>query len=199
MIGYLKGRVVASSPERVLLDVHGVGYEIQVPVSTFYEIERGAPADGGELALYIHTHVREDTLELFGFATEREKLLFERLISVSGIGPRLARVVLSGLAPDELISAVAAGDTARLARTPGVGKKTADRLVLELQDKMRELASELPDAAASSNRDDLVEALIGLGYRRGDAERVVSEAAGEQPDGAFHELLKASLHRLSGG
>jgi len=195
MIGYLQGVPLRSSPETVLLDVHGVGYELQIPLSTYYEIERRGGDD--PLGLFVHTHVREDSLELFGFWTEREKLLFEKLISVSGIGPRLARVALSGMSADELLAAIAGGDVQRLVSIPGIGKKTAERLVLELRDKVQGLASELPVTLAVSVDEDLVAALENLGYKRTHAERAVAAVHQENPDGAFHDLLRASLSRLS--
>lgn len=195
MIGYLKGVPVAVRPERLLLDVGGVGYELHIPLSTFYEIERAA--DGQPFGLHVHTHVREDALELYGFWSERERQLFERLIAVSGIGPRLARVILSGLPPDELLAALAAGDAARLARTPGIGKKTAERMILELQDKVQDLAGELPETGAADLAGDLVEALTALGYKAQESERAVAAAREAAPEAAFHELLRLALARLS--
>jgi holliday junction DNA helicase RuvA len=196
MIGYLRGALLTVSPERVLLDVQGVGYEVAVPLSTFYEIEkRGADTSVG---LFIHTHLREDGIALFGFWTEREKRIFERLIGVSGIGPRLARVILSGMPPDEFLAALAGGDLGRLSTIPGIGKKTAERLILELKDKMKELAAELPASTKASTSDpDVVSALVNLGYKPPQAERAVAEARRERPDAAFHDLLRASLNRLS--
>ncbi len=196
MIGFLRGTPLTVSPERVLLDVQGVGYEVAVPLSTFYEIEkRGGDAP---LGLFIHTHMREDGIALFGFWTEREKRIFERLIGVSGIGPRLARVILSGMPPDEFLSALAGGDLGRLSTIPGIGKKTAERLILELKDKMRELAAELPPSTQIASSDpDVVSALVNLGYKPPQAERAVAEARRERPEAAFHELLRASLNRLS--
>lgn len=197
MIGYLQGNLLRTTPERLLLDVQGVGYEVHIPLSTYYEIERRAA--GERIALFIHTQVREDDISLFGFWTEREKLLFERLIAVSGIGPRLARVALSGMAPDDLLAAIAGGDVGRLATIPGVGKKTAERMVLELKDKMRELAAELPErsAAAVPADQDVVSALVNLGYKSTLAERAVAEVRRERPEAAFNDLLRASLNRLS--
>jgi Holliday junction DNA helicase RuvA len=196
MIGFLHGQLLKATPERLLLDVQGVGYEVHIPLSTWYEIEKRRDEP---VRLFIHTHMREDGIALFGFWTEREKLLFERLIAVSGIGPRLARVALSGMAPDDLLGAIAAGDVARLATIPGVGKKTAERMVLELKDKMRELAAELPDAvaAAPGADQDVVSALVNLGYKSSLAERAVGEVRRERPEAAFNELLRASLNRLS--
>lgn len=196
MIGFLHGTVRRSTPERLLLDVGGVGYDIHIPLSTYYEIERLAAES--TVGLFIHTHVREDALDLFGFWSEREKLLFENLIAVSGIGPRLARVILSGMAPDELLASLASGDIARLATIPGIGKKTAQRMIVELKDRVQNLASELPEIAASAPlEDDLVLALLNLGYKEGEAQRVVAQARTENPDAASHELLRASLRKLS--
>ncbi len=195
MIGFLQGKLLAASPDRVLLDVGGVGYEIHVPLSTFSEIQREVA--GGSVGLYVHTHVRADAIELFGFHTEREKLLFEKLLGVGGIGPRLARVILSGMPPEQLIGALASGDTARLATIPGVGKKTAQRMVVELKDKAQKLAADLPPAATVSPEDDLVLAMVNLGYKPAEAERAVSRARAEHPDGDFQEILKASLKSLS--
>ena len=195
MIGYLQGKILRSSPERVLLDLHGVGYEVHIPLSTFYEIERVANAQ--PIGLYIHTHVRENAIELFGFWTEREKLLFQKLIAVGGIGPRLARVILSGMPPDELLAALASGDTARLATIPGIGPKTAQRMVVELRDRVQELAAGLSSRAATPVEDDLVQALVNLGYRQSEAERALAKAQQENPEAAFHELLRISLSTLS--
>jgi Holliday junction DNA helicase RuvA len=199
MIGWLAGKVVQAVPDRLILDVGGVGYQVAIPLSTFYELQK---ADAGAtVRLYIHTHVREDALALYGFWTERERELFERLIAVSGIGPRLAQVVLSGMAPDELIAALAAGDVARLVRIPGVGKKTAERMVVELRDKLQAWAAQLPAAratAASGGSDnDLVAALVNLGYKPSLAEGAVGAARKDAPDAAFHELLRLALRRLS--
>lgn len=196
MIGFLHGKVRRSTPERVLLDVRGVGYDVHIPLSTYYEIEK---LDTDSTAgLFIHTHVREDAIELFGFWSEREKLLFEKLIAVSGIGPRLARVILSGMAPDDLLTSLAAGDIARLATIPGIGKKTAQRMIVDLKDRVQELAAELPAAAAVAPlEDDLVLALVNLGYRETEAQRAVAQARTENPDAASHELLRASLQKLS--
>ncbi len=202
MIGLLSGTLLSIVPERVLLDVGGVGYEVAIPLSTFYELERAQAAGAGEkVRLFIHTHVREDQLALYGFATEREKTLFERLIQVSGIGPRLAQVVLSGMAPEDLIAALAASDVARLTRIPGVGKKTAERMVVELRDKVAALARELPAAAAvaagGGSDDELVAALVNLGYKPSQAQTAVGDARKSAPSAAFHELLRLALRRLA--
>ena len=196
MIGYLQGTLIQAAPDRLLLDVQGVGYEVHVPLSTWYEIEKRREE---KIRLFIHTHMREDGIALFGFWTEREKLLFERLIAVSGIGPRLARVILSGMPPEDLLGAIASGDLGRLATIPGIGKKTAERMVLELREKMRELAAELPEqsAAAVPADHDVVSALVNLGYKASQAERAVAEARREKPEAVFNELLRSSLNRLS--
>lgn len=194
MIGHLQGTVLRSSPERVLVDVQGVGYEVHIPLSTYYEIERAGP--GGAVRLFIHTHLREDGIALFGFWSEREKLLFEKLIAVSGIGPRLARVVLSGMAADDLLAALAAGDLGRLTTIPGIGRKTAERMVLELREKVRELAAELPGREAGAD-GDVVSALVNLGYKPAQAERAVADARRDRPAAPFQDLLRASLNRLS--
>jgi len=200
VIGHLRGRLARSTPERVLLDVGGVGYQLHVSLTTFSELDR--VGIGAEVALHVHTHVREDQLALYGFATEREKELFERLIAVSGIGPRLAQVVLSGMAPEDLIAALAASDLARLTRIPGVGKKTAERMVVELRDKVAALARELPSttaaiAAGGGSDEELVAALVNLGYKPAQAQAAVGEARKATPQAAFHELLRLALRRLA--
>ncbi len=199
MIGWLSGKVVQAVPDRLILDVGGVGYQVAIPLSTYYEIQKAEA--GATLRLFIHTHVREDALALYGFWSERERELFERLIAVSGIGPRLAQVVLSGMAPDELIAALAAGDVAKLVRIPGVGKKTAERMVVELRDKLQALAAQLPAARAAAatggSDNDLVAALVNLGYKPSLAEGAVGAARKDAPEAAFHELLRLALRRLS--
>ncbi|HEY0553755.1 MAG TPA: Holliday junction branch migration protein RuvA, partial [Thermoanaerobaculia bacterium] len=175
----------------------GVGYEVHIPLSTYYEIERRG---GGEpVGLHVHTHMREDGIALFGFWTEREKALFEKLIGVNGIGPRLARVILSGMPPEDLLEAIARGDLGRLGTIPGVGKKTAERIVLELREKMRALAAELPETAGAAPPadQDVVSALVNLGYKAALAERAVADVRREKPDAPFNDLLRASLNRLS--
>jgi Holliday junction DNA helicase RuvA len=200
VIAHLRGRLLALSPELAVVDVGGVGYAVQVPVTTYYELEKVGL--GGEASVFVHTHVREDALALYGFATERERQLFERLITVSGVGPRLARGILSGLPADDLLRALAAGDLPRLTRVPGVGKKTAERLVLELREKAIELAREVaatPAAAAAlpTGDDDLLGALVNLGYRRADAERALAEVKQATPDAGVPDLLRLSLRRLA--
>lgn len=198
MIGSLRGLPAALAPERLLLDVGGVGYAVQIPLSTFFELER-APA-GEPVRLFVHTHVREDQITLFGFWTEQELAIFERLIGVSGIGPRLAQVVLSGIPPAELVAALAAGDVRRLTTIPGVGRKTAERMIVELRDRMRELALTLPAPAtppAAGLDDDLLAALVHLGYKESAAQRAVTETRKELPEAPFPDLLRAALKRLA--
>lgn len=196
MIGFLKGTLLQCTPERALMDVRGVGYAVSIPLSTFYELEKVA-ADA-TVGLFIHTHVREDAIELFGFWNENEKVLFEKLIMVSGIGPKLARVILSGMASEQLVTALATGDTARLATIPGIGKKTAERMVVDLQDKVQALAQDLPEpVVADESEADLVQALVNLGYKESLAQRAVFQVKDQNPDAPFHELLRLSLQRLA--
>ncbi|MDR1988621.1 MAG: Holliday junction branch migration protein RuvA [Acidobacteriaceae bacterium] len=197
MIAHLRGRISSKGPSRVVVDVHGVGYDVMIPLSTFY----GLGEVGSDLSLRIHTHVREDALALFGFATALEQNLFERLIGISGIGPKLALAVLSGIEPRDLLRAIGHGDVARLTRIPGVGKKTAERIVLELKDKM----PVVEEAEASSGsvtepsvlRDDVLSALVNLGYHRPLAEKAVDVVVKTAPDGDFERTLKHALRELA--
>jgi holliday junction DNA helicase RuvA len=197
MIGHLRGRLLSVRPELVVIEAGGVGYAVHVSLATYSELERAGA--GAEVALHhVHTHVREDALALYGFFAAREKELFERLITVSGIGPRLAQVVLSGLPADDLLQAIAGGDIARLTRIPGVGKKTAERMVVELRDKLQALAKEAaPAKPTAASDDDLVAALVNLGYKLAQAERAVVDARRDAPKATFHELLPLALRRLS--
>jgi len=197
VIGFLKGTLLQCTPERALLDVQGVGYAVSIPLSTFYELEKvGSELDVG---LFIHTHMREGAIELFGFWNEKEKLLFEKLIIVSGIGPKLARVILSGMPSEQLLAALAVGDTARLSTIPGIGKKTAERMVVDLKDKVQAMAAEMDQPVlADETETDLVQALVNLGYKESVALRAVSQAREQNPDAPFHELLRLSLQRLAG-
>jgi Holliday junction DNA helicase RuvA len=197
MIARLRGQLVRKSVQEALVDVGGVGYRVVIPLSTFYRLG----AEGEPATLLIHTHVREDTLSLFGFLTGDEQSLFERLISVSGVGPKLAINILSGIDAGELRKALRSSDVARLTRVPGVGKKTAERLVLELKDKVPpgETAPEADTAAApGSMKEDLLSALANLGYSRPEAERSVDRAVREAADAPFEDLLRRTLRILSG-
>jgi Holliday junction DNA helicase RuvA len=196
MIGFLRGRVVEKQPNRILIDVHGVGYDVVVPLSTYYEIGDA----GTEAALRVHTHVREDALQLYGFNSPLEQQLFERLIGISGIGPKLAVSVLSGIETRELIGAVQRGDVARLTRVPGVGKKTAERIVLELKDRLAQIPAivQAPAPADTGDRlrDDLLSALQNLGYQRPFAEKAVDAALTGSDEPTFEQALRAALREL---
>ena len=196
MIAFLRGRIIDKQPNRLIVDVHGVGYEVLVPLSTFYEVGD----QGADVTLHVHTHVREDALQLFGFLTVLERQVFERLIAVSGIGPKLAIAVLSGIDPRDLVGAVQRADVARLVAIPGIGKKTAERIVLELKDRLAALsavpAAATPASAADRLRDDLVSALVNLGYHRPQAEKSVETALKSDPSMAFENALKQSLRTL---
>ncbi len=196
MIGYLRGRVVELSPNLVVLDVQGVGYDVHIPLPTYYELQKlEASAD---VVLRIHTHVREDALQLFGFAASQERQLFEKLIAVSGIGPKLAQTVLSGMGVDDLVAALSAGNVRRLTSIPGVGKKTAERMVLELRDKVKDLAPSVAATASPAQAEnDLVLALVNLGYKQAVVERAVAKVGRELPDAPFADQLKACLASLS--
>ena len=197
MIARLRGRLLSLTPEQAVLDVQGVGYALSLPLPTYYELQKLPP--NAEVSLHVHTHVREDALALYGFWSERERQLFERLLTVSGVGPRLARAILSGLQPEELLRALAAGDVARLSRTPGVGKKTAERLVLELRDKAAEMVATTAAAEPPPPGDeDLLDALVNLGYRRGDAERALGDVRREAgKEAAVPDLLRLALKKLA--
>jgi holliday junction DNA helicase RuvA len=197
MIARLRGQIVRKAVQEAIVDVAGVGYRVQIPLSTFYRLG----PEGDPVTLLIHTHVREDALSLFGFLTSDEQALFERLISVSGVGPRLGLNILSGIDTAELRTALRNSDVARLTRVPGVGKKTAERLVLELKDKLpvsdEVTTSELP-AAPGSMKDDLLSALANLGYSRPEAERGVDHALRDTAGEPFEDLLRRTLQILSG-
>jgi Holliday junction DNA helicase RuvA len=196
MIGRLTGRLATKAPDSVLLDVAGVGYLVHIPLSTFYEL----PAEESPASLWIHTHVREDALALYGFLTERERALFQLLLGVAGIGPRVALTVLSGIPPVELVEALRRQDVRRLVAIPGVGKKTAERMVLELAEKAAAFAEEAPAGApAAVAAEDVVSALVNLGYRKAEAERAVETIARAGAPKDFGEYLKAALKRLTGG
>ena len=202
MIAHLRGSILEKHPNRIVIDVNGVGYDVFVPLSTFYGL--GEP--GAAIALRIHTHVREDALLLYGFATLLEQELFERLIGVSGIGAKVALSVLSGIEPQEFISAIERSDLARLTAIPGVGKKTAERIVLELKDRLpRAPAAEATGGAAAAPeapilRDDVVSALVNLGYHRPLAEKAAEAAIatiGSSPDAGFERVLRQALREVA--
>jgi Holliday junction DNA helicase RuvA len=192
MIARLFGRVADKQPNRLILDVQGVGYDVQVPLSTFY-----VSGDvGGEMALRIHTHVREDQLALYGFATDLELTMFERLIAVSGIGPKLALAVLSGIEPRELAGAIQRDDLARLTAIPGVGKKTAERICVELRDRLPKTIEGAPATPGDAMREDLTSALVNLGYHRQTIDKVLEKIL-KSPTARFEDALRAALKDLS--
>lgn len=197
MIGFLRGRIADKTPNTLIVDVQGVGYQVHVPLSTFYE----AGDTGAEITLRIYTHVREDALQLYGFLTELERQLFERLIGISGIGPKLAIAVLSGMDPRDLMACVQRGDVARLTAIPGVGKKTSERIVLELRDRLAQLSGGGPPDAVPSNgadrvRGDLLSALQNLGYHRPQAEKAIDATLQTMSNPTFEHALKAALREL---
>ena len=197
MIAHLRGRILDKHPNRLTLDVAGVGYDVQVPLSTFYTC-----GDlGAEIALRIHTHVREDALALYGFATPLELTMFERLIAVNGIGPKLALAVLSGIDARDLVHAIERDDVARLVVIPGVGKKTAERICVELRDRLPKdidrAAGEPAATSAGSMRDDVVSALANLGYHRQTIEKVLEPQFAKGAEQRFEDVLRAALKQLS--
>ena len=205
MIAHLSGTLLSKEPNSVILDVGGVGYEITIPISTFYDLEE----PGTNVKLRIYTHVREDVLQLYGFKTLRERELFTRLISVSGIGPKLGITLLSGMSADEMIASIRTNNLGRLTLIPGVGRKTAERLVMELRDKVASLSSgeleeELgattagsPLATEDSMRGDVLSALLNLGYQRSSAEKAVNSALDEGGDISVELILRRSLRKLA--
>lgn len=206
MIAHLSGTLLSKQATSVILDVSGVGYEVSIPLSTFYELEDA----GSTVQLRIYTHVREDALQLYGFKTARERELFLRLISVSGIGPKLGITLLSGMSADEMISSIRTNNLAKLTLIPGVGRKTAERLVMELRDKVASLSAEVEeelgtktDSAAvpteDSMRADALSALLNLGYQRNAAEKAVTAAMSETPDVSVESILRSSLRKLAKG
>jgi len=198
VIAFLRGRVLSKHPNRVVVDVGGVGYDVHVPLSTYYEVGE----EGAEIALRVYLHVREDTLQLYGFLTDLERQVFERLIAISGIGPKLAIAVLSGMDSREVIAAVQRADVVRLTGIPGVGKKTAERMVLELKDRLTELAAPaaagaVPHVSADDRlRADVLSALQNLGYHRPHAERAIDAALAAAPDAGFEHVLRGALREL---
>lgn len=190
MIAHLRGRLLSKHPNQAVVEAGGVGYEVNISIPTFSTL----PAVGADVAMFIHTHVREDALSLFGFLRAEEKQLFEKLISVSGIGPRLAITILSGMAADQMVAAIKGNNVALLTRIPGIGKKTAERMVLELRDKLDAFGVPAAAAAASPVEEDVLSALVNLGYQRPLAERALARLGNptnENFDGLFRKALAA--------
>jgi holliday junction DNA helicase RuvA len=206
MIAHLSGTLLSKQATSVIVDVAGVGYEVNIPVSTFYDLVEV----GSNVQLRIYTHVREDTLQLYGFMTARERELFLRLISVSGIGPKLGITLLSGMSADEMIASIRTNNLARLTLIPGVGRKTAERLVMELRDKVSALAVPEPETehggpevdagaplSADAVRSDALSALLNLGYQRGAAEKAITSAMNEVGEVSVESILRSSLRHLA--
>lgn len=206
MIAHLSGTLLSKQATSVILEVAGVGYEVSIPLSTFYELED----PGSSVQLRIYTHVREDALQLYGFKTARERELFLRLISVSGIGPKLGITLLSGMSADEMITSIRNNNLAKLTLIPGVGRKTAERLVMELRDKVASLSAGVDedlgarsDTAAlpteDSMRADALSALLNLGYQRNAAEKAVTASLSEDGEVSVESILRSSLRKLAKG
>jgi Holliday junction DNA helicase RuvA len=200
MIAHLRGKLLAKHPNQIVVETGGVGYELNISVPTFSEL----PANGSEISLHVHTHVREDLIALYGFLHAAEKRLFEKLITVSGIGPRLAVTILSGMAADEMAGAIRGNDVARLIRIPGIGKKTAERMVLELRDKLPPAAGVTPATVPPMNamEEDVLSALVNLGYQRTAAEKALAAVTrngvgGSERPATFDALFREALTGLS--
>jgi Holliday junction DNA helicase RuvA len=195
MIAHLRGKLLVKHPNQAIVETAGVGYDVTISVPTFSDL----PAAGAEVALHIHTHVREDVIALYGFLRSSEKVLFEKLISVSGIGPKLAITILSGMPADEMVGAIRSNNLAQLTRVPGIGKKTAERMVLELRDKLPEAgqaaAPTMPPMSA--NEEDVLSALLNLGYQRPAAEKALTIAGKNGAGKSFDTLFRDALAALS--
>jgi len=190
MIAHLRGKLIAKHPNQAIVEAGGVGYDVVISVPTFSEL----PGLSSEVSLFIHTHVREDALALFGFLRAQEKQLFEKLLSVSGIGPKLAITILSGMPTEAMVASIKGNNVAALTRIPGIGKKTAERMVLELRDKLDAFGIPAATAVASPVEEDVVSALVNLGYQRPIAERALARlgsTAGESFDGLFRKAMAA--------
>lgn len=192
VIAHLRGRILSKRPNQAILECGGVGYDVTISVPTFSELS----AEGSEASLYIHTHVREDQLALYGFVRPEEKMLFERLLTVSGIGPKLAITVLS-MAALEVVGAIRGNDVTRLTKIPGVGKKTAERMVLELKDKLDHFGAAPTVASPNQVEEDVLSALVNLGYQRAAAEQGMARAIKSGTPSSFDELFRATLGMLS--
>jgi holliday junction DNA helicase RuvA len=194
MIAHLRGNLLAKHPNQAIVETHGVGYDVTISIATFTEMS----PPGSEVSLHIHTHVREDALSLYGFLRLREKQLFEKLMTVSGIGPSLAIKILSGITTTELVSAIRGGEVMRLTRIPGIGRKTAERMVLELKDKMPITEPAEPSLAATSPvEEDVLSALVNLGYQRGAAEKALTTTRTGQEPQNFDAMFRGALGILS--
>lgn len=194
MIAHLCGKLLAKHPNQAIVEACGVGYDVTISVPTYSDL----PNAGEDVALHIHTHVREDAIALYGFLRPSEKTLFEKLITVSGIGPKLAITILSGMAADEMVGAIRGNDVARLTRIPGIGKKTAERMVLELRDKLPEPGKTVPAVPVmNAVEEDVLSALVNLGYQRAAAEQALARVSKEGGSHSFDQMFRAVLGRLS--
>lgn len=193
MIGFIKGKIIDKKPTKVLVDVNGIGYLINISINTFEKIN-----DANEVSLFTHLNVKEDALELFGFYSIAEKEMFELLISVSGIGPKSAQSILSGIQIDDLKEALKSSNISRLISIPGIGKKTAERLLVELRDKVDNVASDNESKIfKSSIKNDAVAALVNLGYNQKSAEKIVISILDKKPDSTIEDLIRESLNTLN--
>src|SRR5215470_3565078 len=192
MIAHLRGKLLAKHPNQAIVETGGVGYDVTISIPTFSDL----PAIGADVALHVHTHVREDVIALYGFLRPSEKLLFEKLISVSGIGPKLGITILSGMPADEMVGAIRGNDVVRLTRIPGIGRKTAERMVLELRDKLPEPGPAAAPAAPSlsATEEDVLSALVNLGYQRAAAEKALNNI---KENGSFDAMFRAALGAMS--
>ncbi|HEX4426355.1 MAG TPA: Holliday junction branch migration protein RuvA [Terriglobales bacterium] len=195
MIAHLRGKLLAKHPNQAIVETSGVGYDVVITVPTFSDL----PGLGSEVALHIHTHVREDQIALYGFLRPTEKTLFEKLITVSGIGPKLAITILSGMAADEMVGSIRGNDIARLTRIPGIGKKTAERMVLELRDKLPAQGTEVvtPVSSLSAMEEDVLSALMNLGYQRPAAEKALATLGKIKPGASFEAMFREALGAMS--
>jgi holliday junction DNA helicase RuvA len=192
MIAHLRGRLLSKQPNQAVIEAGGVGYELTISIPTFTELTNV----GGEVALHVHTHVREDALALFGFLRAEEKKLFEKLIGVSGIGPKLAITILSGMSTEFMVAAIRGNDVAQLTKIPGIGKKTAERMVLELRDKLDAFGTAPAPTKTTPVEEDVLSALVNLGYQRASAEKAVSKATESGDVKPFERLFREAMALL---
>ena len=193
MIAHLRGRLIAKHPNQAIVEAAGVGYDVNITVPTFTNL----PALGSEVALHIHTHVREDMIALYGFVRAEEKQLFEKLLTVSGIGPKLAITILSGMATADMVGAIRSNDFARLTKIPGIGRKTAERMGVELRDKLEAFGAPQPGVSHSAVEEDVISALTNLGYQRALSEKAVERAVQSAGRENFDAIFRLSLGSLS--
>lgn len=192
MIGFLNGKIISSKPTKILIDVNGVGYSVNISINTFENI-----SDKESVSLFIHTAVREDSITLYGFYSEAEKQMFELLISVSGIGPKLAQSILSGIQTDDLKDAIQRGDISRIIAVPGIGRKTGERLVLELKNKVDTISEEGKKEIPFSIKKEAVAALTTLGYNSKVADTIIRDILSAEPNLSLEELIKKSLSNMN--